>query len=222
MTQPELDLFEAGLDSLRCFRLIDDLAAVGVDVDFSVLASEAPRPTCSASSGRPARRPDVASAPRPVANKQAWLPSTAAQLGVYFLHQLRPGMPVCTTAELTTLPAGIETDRLIDALHETYREGEQLRVRLRTGPTGPEQQVTETLPTVAVVEVADRAAADDWVEAALATPFDLDAGEVVRTAILCVAGEPRWWLHAAHHVVLDGYGFIRLAGRVGDHYRGAS
>ena len=40
VTQPELDLFEAGLDSLRCFELIDDLAAVGVDVDFSVLASE--------------------------------------------------------------------------------------------------------------------------------------------------------------------------------------
>lgn len=40
VAQPELDLFEAGLDSLRCFELIDDLAAVGVDVDFSVLASE--------------------------------------------------------------------------------------------------------------------------------------------------------------------------------------
>lgn len=164
----------------------------------------------------------MASEPFPVASEQAWLPLTAAQLGVYFLHQLRPGLPVCTTAELTTLPAGIETDRLIAALHATYVENEQLRVRLRTGPTGPEQQVTDTLPTIAVVEVADRAAADDWVETALATPFDLDAGEVVRAAILCVAGEPRWWLHAAHHVVLDGYGFIRLAGRVGDHYRGAA
>ena len=39
--QPGLDLFEAGLDSLRCFELIDDLAAVGVDVDFSALASDA-------------------------------------------------------------------------------------------------------------------------------------------------------------------------------------
>ena len=164
----------------------------------------------------------MASEPFPVASKQAWLPLTAAQLGVYFLHQLRPGLPVCTTAELITLPDGIETDRLVGALNATYLENEQLRVRLRTGPTGPEQQVTETLPTVAVVEVADRAAADDWVEAALAMPFDLDAGEVVRTAILCVAGEPRWWLHAAHHVVLDGYGFIRLAGRVGEHYRGAA
>lgn len=39
--QPEADLFEAGLDSLRCFELIDDLAAVGADVDFSTLASQA-------------------------------------------------------------------------------------------------------------------------------------------------------------------------------------
>lgn len=151
-----------------------------------------------------------------------WLPLTAAQLGVYFLHQLRPGLPVCTTAELITLPAGIETDRLVAALQAAYRENEQLRVRLRTGATGPEQQVTDVLPPVAIVEVADRAAADDWIEHALATPFDLEAGEVVRTAILCVAGEPRWWLHATHHVGLDGYGFIRLAGRVGEHYRGAA
>ena len=151
-----------------------------------------------------------------------WLPLTAAQRGVYFLHQLRPGLPVCTTAELIALPDGIETDRLVTALQATYAENQQLRIRLRTGPDGPEQQVTEVLPEVAVVPVADRAAADAWVEEALAEPFSLDDGQVVRTAILCVDGEPRWWLHAAHHVVLDGYGFIRLANRVGEHYRGAA
>ena len=151
-----------------------------------------------------------------------WLPLTAAQRGVYFLHQLRPGLPVCTTAELIALPDGIETDRLVTALQATYAENQQLRIRLRTGPDGPEQQVTEVLPEVAVVPVVGRAAADAWVEEALAEPFSLDDGQVVRTAILCVDGEPRWWLHAAHHVVLDGYGFIRLANRVGEHYRGAA
>lgn len=39
--QPELDLFEGGLDSLRCFELIDDLAALGVEVDFGALTADA-------------------------------------------------------------------------------------------------------------------------------------------------------------------------------------
>lgn len=36
---PEQDLFEAGLDSLRCFELLDDLADHGIDVDFADLTS---------------------------------------------------------------------------------------------------------------------------------------------------------------------------------------
>ncbi|HEY1135186.1 MAG TPA: isochorismatase family protein [Nocardioides sp.] len=34
---PAADVFEAGLDSLRCFALLDDLADVGLDVDFTDL-----------------------------------------------------------------------------------------------------------------------------------------------------------------------------------------
>lgn len=148
-----------------------------------------------------------------------WLPLTAAQLGVYFLHQLRSGDPVCTTAELITLPAGVAADRLGAALGAAYAEHEQLRVRFRTGPSGPEQQVRNALPAVAVVEVVDRAAADGWIQECLARPFELEDGDVVRSAILCVGGRPRWWLQAAHHVVWDGYGFIGFAARVGEHYR---
>lgn len=32
--EPDRDLFAAGMDSLRSFRLLDDLAEAGVDIDF--------------------------------------------------------------------------------------------------------------------------------------------------------------------------------------------
>lgn len=148
-----------------------------------------------------------------------WLPLTAAQLGVFVLHRLRPDDPVCSTAELVELPAGIDGQRLTAALDATYAENEQLRVRFRTGPDGPQQQVRHARTPVEVVEVPDRSAADAWLAQRLAIPFALEEGEVVRTAILCVDHAPRWWWHAAHHVVMDGYGFVRFAHRVGEHYR---
>lgn len=37
VAHPDRDVFEAGLDSLRCFQLLDDLADVGVELDFTEL-----------------------------------------------------------------------------------------------------------------------------------------------------------------------------------------
>lgn len=107
-----------------------------------------------------------------------WLPLTAAQLGVYFLHQLQPDTPVCSTAELVELPPGLDVERLVAALRSTYAENEQLRVRFRTGPDGPQQQVLAGSADVAVVAVADRSAADAWIEQRLAVPFTLEDGDV--------------------------------------------
>lgn len=160
------------------------------------------------------RRPSV---------EAGWLPLTAAQRGVYFGHQVEDGSAAFTTAEIVELTGEVDADRLADAIEQTYLEHEFLRMRFRHGAGGPEQQVMDRpFATLSVVDVRSggAAAADAWVKRCIETPLDLSVGEVTRTVLLQVSDDVWWWFHAAHHVVTDGFGFVQLARRVAERYRG--
>lgn len=80
----------------------------------------------------------------------------------------------------------------------------------------------DDLPAVRRVAVADEATAEAWMRAELARPMDLGAGDVVRAVLLSLPRGRTWWFHAAHHVVLDGYGAQQLLRRVCELYDGAA
>ncbi|HEY1135185.1 MAG TPA: condensation domain-containing protein, partial [Nocardioides sp.] len=154
-----------------------------------------------------------------------WLPLTRAQQGLWFADELAGGSAAYTTAEVVEVPApGLDHARLAHAQARAHREHEQLRTRFAATPDGPRQQVLDlddaTLAArLEHVTVADRATADAWLVATLARPLRIAEGEVVRSALLHLADGSTWWFHAAHHVVLDGYGYLQLARRVADLYR---
>ncbi|WP_166138672.1 non-ribosomal peptide synthetase [Nocardioides ochotonae] len=155
-----------------------------------------------------------------------WLPLTAAQRGLYFAHELDPANPCYTTAEVVEIEGDLDPALLEAALRGTYAEFEQLRTRYRTTPDGPEQQVLDEScrsgPVCPVVDLRDQpdpeAAAAAWMRADLARPMDLGRGEVVRSALLRLGPTRSWWYHAAHHVVLDGFGVVQLLRRVAERY----
>lgn len=151
-----------------------------------------------------------------------WLPLTPAQRGLYFAHRLAPDSPACTTAEVVELDGPVDADRLAAATTGAYAEHEQLRTAYRIVGEGPQQRVLADPPAgPRVLDLPDRAAAEAWLRADLARPLDLDAGETVRSALLRLTDGGTWWYHAAHHVVLDGYGAQQLLRRVAERYRGA-
>jgi len=153
----------------------------------------------------------------------AWLPLTPAQLGLFFAHQLDPANPAYTTAEVVELAGDVDADRLAAAVTAAYAQFEQLRVVFTVTPDGPRQRVLAVEPVrMPPVAVADDAAARGWLGGELARPFDLLAGDVARTGLLRLADGTRWWWHAAHHVVVDGYGAQQLLRRVAELYDGAS
>ncbi|WP_034648157.1 non-ribosomal peptide synthetase [Cellulomonas sp. HZM] len=153
----------------------------------------------------------------------AWLPLTAAQRGVFFAHQLDPTNPCCTTAEVAELDGRPDAARLAAALGAAYAEHEQLRVDLRITADGPQQRVRAAAPVpVAVVEARCEQDAHDWLRADLARPLDVMAGELTRTALVALPDGRHWWYHAAHHVVLDGYGAQQLLRRAAELYAGAA
>lgn len=150
-----------------------------------------------------------------------WLPLTAAQRGLFFGHQLAPENPCYTTAEVVELTGPVDDQRLAVAIEQTYGEFEQLRTVFRVTPEGPQQRVTDETARLQVVSLESPAAAEEWVRRDLAGPMDLLAGSpaaVVRTALLRLPGDVTWWYHAAHHVVLDGYGAHQLISRVAQRY----
>ncbi|MFT4264733.1 MAG: condensation domain-containing protein, partial [Nocardioides sp.] len=156
-----------------------------------------------------------------------WLPLTPAQRGLFFAHQLDPANPCYTTAEVVQVDAAegrLDPARLREAVGCAYAEFEQLRVELALRPDGPVQRVRPLRDTgvvaLPVVEVAGPDEAEEWMRSELARPLDLLGGELTRTALLRLP-EADWWLHAAHHVVLDGYAVQQLLRRIAELYAGA-
>ncbi len=156
------------------------------------------------------------------APEDGWLPLTAAQRGLFFAHHLDPQNPCHTTAEVVEFDRPLAPDRLRAAITAAYAEFEQLRTVHRLTADGPRQRVLPSAPVdLRVIEVADDAAAQAWLDSDLARPIDIGTG-TCRTALLTLPDGRCWWYHAAHHVVLDGYGAQQLLRRVGDLYGGAS
>ncbi|MGN0062687.1 MAG: amino acid adenylation domain-containing protein [Nocardioides sp.] len=157
----------------------------------------------------------------PPGSGNPWLPLTAAQRGLYFAHALDPTNPCYTTAEVVELEGPVDPVLVARAVDLAHGEFEQLRTRFRQGAEGPEQQVVGDRASVhRLVDLSGEqdpgAAAERWMRDDLARPMDLEAGDVVRSALL--QGTDRsWWFHAAHHVVLDGYGAVQLLRRVAEH-----
>lgn len=147
-------------------------------------------------------------------SQNRWLPLTAAQRGLFFAHHLAPSNPCYTTAEVVELSGPVDAGRLAGALSQAYAEFEQLRATFRLTADGPEQRVRDSGAVLQVVPVGSAAEAEAWLRTDLARPMDLLAGDAVRTALLELPDGRSWWYHAAHHVVLDGYGVQQLFKRV--------
>ncbi|KRB76881.1 hypothetical protein ASE01_08915 [Nocardioides sp. Root190] len=158
---------------------------------------------------------------------EEWLPLAAAQEGLLFAHQLAPDNPCCTTAEVVELVGPIDAGALRTAHERAYAEFEQVRVELALTPEGPRQRVGPA-PAVPlpVVDVADDAAAQAWLDADVAVPFtligdqatDRAAAGLVRSALLRLPDGRCWWYHAAHHVIADGFGAQQLLRRIAAHH----
>ncbi|WP_048553419.1 non-ribosomal peptide synthetase, partial [Nostocoides japonicum] len=154
-----------------------------------------------------------------------WLPLTPAQQGLFFAHQLDPGNPAYTTAEVVELEGPVDAARLDRATVAAYEEFEQLRATFALTPDGPRQRVHPTAGAarvLTVVDVPDAASAAAWLDTELARPLDITGGEVTRTGLLRSTDDGcLWWWHAAHHVVLDGYGAVQLLRRIAERYADA-
>ncbi|MDT3395986.1 amino acid adenylation domain-containing protein [Streptomyces sp. B1866] len=142
-------------------------------------------------------------------------PLTAAQRGVWFLEQLRPGNPAYTIAAALRIRGPLDAGVLLRALNEIVRRHEALRTTFEVRDGRPVQVVHPALE-LDLPETDLPADGVPWDEptgeelqrrvfAALGGPFDLAAGPLLRVRLLRLGPADRVLALAMHHLVSDGW-----------------
>lgn len=150
----------------------------------------------------------------------AW-PLTQAQLGVLLGQQLAGDDSVFYAAECTELEGPFDPVLFEQAVHATLREATSLHRRIVKHEGGYEQQrIAPRLPALAL-QIVERHSDSDFtaeLSAQLVRPFDPETGYLYDHRLYRRAPDRHVWLHRAHHLLLDGYGFQLIARRVAAHY----
>ncbi|MFJ5044429.1 amino acid adenylation domain-containing protein [Streptomyces sp. NPDC088719] len=151
------------------------------------------------------------------------LPLTEAQLGLWSAQRIDPANPVYLTAEYVELTGPLDERAFAAAVTRAVDEADGLSVRFTADGDDVHQETGAILPAgpdVLDLRTADNpgAAALAWMEEERSTPVDIEHGPLYRHALLRT-GDERWlWYHRCHHILLDAYGYARLAERVAELY----
>jgi amino acid adenylation domain-containing protein/non-ribosomal peptide synthase protein (TIGR01720 family) len=148
------------------------------------------------------------------------LPLTSAQAGVWLAMQMQPDTPAFDLVCYVDIEGGLDITRFTAAVRETMAETGCLHARFVMDGDLPRQIVEpyENWP-LPVVELADSAAADAWIEAERQRRFKMDNSEplFVHALLRLGSGVVRWY-QRYHHLVIDAYGIFLAAQRVADRF----
>ncbi|MFJ6608718.1 amino acid adenylation domain-containing protein [Streptomyces sp. NPDC091289] len=151
------------------------------------------------------------------------LPLTEAQLGLWSAQRLDPANPVYLTAEYVELTGPLDERAFTAAVTRAVGEADGLSVRFTADGDDVHQETGAVLP--AGPDILDLRTAGDphtaaltWMEQERSTPVDIERGPLYRHTLLRTGDEQWLWYHRCHHILLDAYGYARLAERVAELY----
>ncbi|MEV0126722.1 amino acid adenylation domain-containing protein, partial [Streptomyces sp. NPDC050703] len=147
----------------------------------------------------------------------------AGQLAVWYAQQLAPENPVYNIGEYVEIRGNLDVDLLVQALRRTMEEAETVRLRFRLTDEGPRQYLGNAAEhSVQVLDVTaepdPHAAAQTWMRDRLRQPMTLLGAPLAGHAVIKVGSDRHYWVHYAHHLVLDGYTGRLFANRLAHVY----
>lgn len=157
------------------------------------------------------------------ASREAPLPLSAAQHGIWLGQQLDRHSPVYNAAECIEIRGPVDRALFESALRQAVREAEALHARFIPGEDGPRQILAPSqewmLQAVDLRGTPDPwQAAQEWMREDLSWPVELSRGPLFAQALLQAAPDRFFWYQRVHHIALDGYGFSLLSRRVAELY----
>ncbi|MES5820832.1 amino acid adenylation domain-containing protein [Streptomyces sp. RG80] len=148
---------------------------------------------------------------------------SAAQRSMWFGQRLDPAGPAYNVGEYTEIRGPVDPVRFRKAVEQVVAATDTLRVRF----TADEDTVRQVVDAdcawdLHVVDLTGEpeplSAAEAWMAADFATPFDLERSPLFRYALLKLADDHWIWYQAYHHIAVDGYSCSLIASRVADAY----
>ncbi|MEU1729578.1 amino acid adenylation domain-containing protein [Streptosporangium sp. NPDC020145] len=143
---------------------------------------------------------------------------TGAQLGVWYAQRLDPADPSFNVGQYVELCGPLDLDLFGEAVRIGVGETQALNVRIVDGPDGPWQVIGEAADWDFGVVRCDPEEALRAMRADLATPVDILTGPLVAETLYEVGPQRYLWYQRFHHILMDGYSFALLAGRVAQIY----
>ena len=147
------------------------------------------------------------------------LPLSRAQLEIWLAQQINPSSTAYNVGEYIEIVGSIDPIFFEQALRQVISETEALRVKIVELAEGPGQIISGppawSMPIIDVSSETDaRAAAETWMKADLARPFDLMRGPLFGYALLKATADRFYFYSRYHHIVMDGFGSWLVAQRV--------
>ncbi|MFF5369822.1 amino acid adenylation domain-containing protein [Streptomyces sp. NPDC013187] len=148
---------------------------------------------------------------------------SAAQRSMWFGQRLDPTGPAYNVGEYTEIHGPVDPVRFRAAVQQVVDATETLRVRFAAHDDSVRQFVdtgsAAELPVVDLTGDPDpRSAAEAWMAADFATPFDLERSPLFRYALLKLADAHWIWYQPYHHIAVDGYSCSLVASRTAAAY----
>ncbi|MFF0171331.1 condensation domain-containing protein, partial [Streptomyces prasinus] len=151
----------------------------------------------------------------------------AGQVAVWYAQQLAPENPVYHIAEYVELRGKLDTELFMRALRATMIEAETVRLRIRLVDNEPRQYLGAVDDhSVQILDVTaepdPHAAAETWMTRRLRKPMKILGEPLTGHALIKVGQDRHYWLHYAHHLVMDGYSGQLFANRLAQRYTALS
>ncbi|MFD9888887.1 amino acid adenylation domain-containing protein [Amycolatopsis sp. NPDC059027] len=151
------------------------------------------------------------------------VPLSAAQREIWHASRADPGNPAYHLGLYLDLGGAVDHDVLRRALNRTLAEADGLRVTFTETGDDVRQAVHEpaevALPLVEFGDTPDPdAAADAWIRARLAEPWNLHSGPLADFALLALSPHRFRCYLGFHHIVIDGFGLNLFSERLAQLY----
>ena len=204
------DFFELGGHSLLATQVLSRLRVqLNLDVSLDTLFDTSELATFAAAISQTQSK--ATAQIQPVARNNQQLPLSFAQQRLWFLDRLEPNSAFYNIPTLLRLTGPLDVAALTQSFSYLIARHESLRTTFdRTfdpAGAGTARQIIHapTPFTLPVIAVADVAAAQQIGRIEATTPFDLQAGPLLRVKLLKVAEQEHLLLITVHHIISDGW-----------------
>ncbi|MCX8995983.1 amino acid adenylation domain-containing protein [Rhizobiaceae bacterium BDR2-2] len=148
---------------------------------------------------------------------------TEAQSGLWYFQRIEPENPILNTGQYIEMRGSLDVAAFRTAVDRMVAEADALALRFTE--TGNEVRQVVDEDHRPWLEVADLTGEADPEAAALAdmrrdtaTPLDPEKDRLVLFRLYILSGNRAFWYERAHHLVIDGYGWVLVTNRVGEIY----